>query len=76
MPGNFVSSSPAPKMRHGRHLHGRHGARAKVRPDYPNTASFASKSVPSFTSRKAKQNPKHGFNTEPAKAEPWKASSR
>jgi hypothetical protein len=41
-------------------------ARASVKSEYPITDSFASKSIPAFSARKNRSNPKSGFNCEPA----------
>jgi hypothetical protein len=70
--GNFTSpNAAAPKMKVGKVNRPKRtsptGSGLNPKPDYPITDSFASKEIPSFTTRRSHTNNKSGWNTTPAK---------
>ena len=71
---NFTSpNQPSSKMHVGKANRPKRSSEASHGPgskklEYPITDSFASKTLPGFASRRAKDNPKTGFNTQPTKA--------
>jgi len=71
MAGNFTSPSATPKMHVGKANRPKRTSEASIgiknKPEYPLTDSFASKTIPGFSSRHAKTNGKTGFYTCPAK---------
>jgi hypothetical protein len=71
MAGNFTSPNSGTKMKLGKANRPKrtsptgHGMSPKA--EYPITDSFASKTIPGFTARKASSHTKGGFNCTPAR---------